>query len=132
MTVEATTYENEAFVEHVDPSPTYDFLFESIGADAVEVYEVLDDTTRVRVSADDFTVTFGGFGATFDGGQVIFLRAHPGDLFQVSIERNTPITQNVDFSAYKDFPASQIEYSLDKQIMIMQEIAFRKCDNKDP
>jgi hypothetical protein len=47
---------------------------------------------------------------------------------EISIERNTKITQQVDFQPYGPFPANIVEFALDKLTMIAQELDVRKCN----
>jgi hypothetical protein len=108
----------------------YRFTFPSVGADAIEVYEVLSTGHRIRVPLQDYTLRFAS--APRDPlkyrGSVQFLRAHTDDTELVRIERNTFMDQVVDFKRYTAFNTRMIEFALDKLTMIAQEIANRKCD----
>ena len=58
------------------------------------------------------------------GGSVTFFTA-PSSVFRVTIERQVPITQLVDYQPDDDFPAEVHESALDKLTMIDQQLSSR-------
>jgi hypothetical protein len=114
----------------VNADQFYRFTFPCVGAEAVEVYEVLSTGQRIRVRLQDFTLRFASSprDPLKYRGSVQFLRDHTADTELVRIERNTFMDQVVDFKRYTPFNTRMIEFALDKLTMIAQEIAQRKCD----
>lgn len=121
-------YEPEAFLPRFPRE--YPFTFEHIGLQAIEVYEIPDGFNQKRlVNPNDYTVDFRSDRLPiYAGGVIKFSRPHSLGTVAISIERNTRITQLVDFPTGREFPAVMVEYALDKATMIFQEIAKRKCD----
>jgi hypothetical protein len=111
----------------VDPGQEYTFLFESIGAKAVQVYEMDVNGDLTFITKDDYNVSFSEPGPFFNGGTVTFTTAHLPATTHIYIERVTPITQRMNFLAYGRFPADDVEWALDKITMILQELDARKC-----
>ena len=114
----------------VDWGP-YPFLFESIGAEAFEVWAVDVNLVRTYIPPADYTVVFNGETPIYDGGSVTLTKDPPFGTVKLSLERNTPITQLVDFYPYGRFGANVIEFALDKLTMICQELDARKCNKVD-
>ena len=107
--------------------------FESIGASALEIWLETETVVpgvfdRVLLAPQYYTAIFSGRPPTYSGGAaIIAARVVPDTVSQLSIERNTPITQLVDFNNFDSFFMDNIEFSLDKQTMIIQELAYKKC-----
>lgn len=110
---------------------TYQFTFESIGADAFELWAVDATGARTFITTNDYTTEFNGATPIFDSGAVTITNDLPAGTTSISMERNTPITQLVDFQPYGRFPADVIEFALDKLTMICQELDARKCNIVD-
>jgi hypothetical protein len=125
-----TTIYTPELNDYVDLGP-YDFIFESIGAEAFEVWAVDANLVRTYIPPADYTVIFNGNTPIYDGGSVTLTNAPPDGTVSLSLERNTPITQLVDFYPYGRFGANVIEFALDKLTMICQELDARKCNKVD-
>lgn len=110
---------------------TYAFPWRWIGAESVEVYELLEDDTRIRVRAQDFTLTTDTpfRNPTKAGGTIRFNRRHQDGVDRVIIERNTLIVNNADMPVVDPFNTRMIEAQLDKLTLIFQEIDNRKCES---
>ena len=54
------------------------------------------------------------------GGDIVFFIA-PADEAKILIQRNTPITQQIDLEPFEAFPADTMEWGLDKLTRIIQE-----------
>lgn len=110
-----------------------DFTFECSGPGAFEVW--LETETepesgiydRVQVSPQYYTVTFNGAKPTFVAGTVLLTGVIPDTVSQISLERNTLITQTCDLKNFAPFQMPTLEYMLDKLVMIIQEMMARKC-----
>jgi hypothetical protein len=121
----ATKYTNSGQTE-------FPFEWESIGLAAIEVWAELETDTpgvydRVLAKPDQYTVRFNGGGLTYIGGTVVLNQASSPFVARISIERNTLITQTVDLKNFGPFKMPVLEFMLDKMIMILQELAYRKC-----
>lgn len=86
-----------------------------------------DDSATLAIYVNDvlqgggFTIALNVDQDATPGGTITFAAGRAaGDI--VSIERQSPDQQGSDFSAYTRFPASVMETSLDKLIMLMQEV----------
>jgi hypothetical protein len=115
-------------VNYVPNKTEYTFELEIIGADAFELWYLDADGNRTIASTDRYVVEFNGPPPIYDSGKVTLTRDPPEGTAQLSIERNTPITQLLDFGAFEPFSMNMIEFTLDKHTMICQELAYRKCD----
>lgn len=113
------------------------FTFEFIGPAAFEVYAETqdpDDITgesylRDKIPPQYYTLRPDGAPPTYTGGTVQLAKGIVKDSVErISIERNTPIFQNVDWQRYTAFPIKVIEGACDKATMIIQELAYRKCN----
>lgn len=93
-----------------------------------------DDAAVVRVWVND--VLDGGFAVALNADQT----AAPGGTITralacfggevVTVERTTPQTQLTSLAAYNPFPAATITSTLDRVVMLLQEVAavaFNKC-----
>ena len=125
-----TTIYSPEINDYVGLGP-YSFLFESIGADAFEVWAVGDFDERTYIPPSNYIATFVGSTPIYDGGEVTLTVEPPVGTLSLSFERNTPITQLVDFNPYGRFGANVIEFCLDKLTMICQELDARKCNKVD-
>lgn len=120
-------YQPERFDVNADME--YQFSFEHVGLQSIEVYELDADSNRTLVGPTDYTAAFGVDRLPlYAGGTITFSRPHTPGTERVAIERNTRITQLVDFPTGRNFPAVMVEYTLDKATMICQELVARKCD----
>lgn len=111
------------------------FTFELIGLQALEVwYEgpgtPPDDFRRQLVAPQYYTAIFGSKPPLYRGGTITLTGEVPDWVDTISIERNTPIVQLMDFSNfdYRPFYMDSIEFSADILTMIIQELAERKCN----
>lgn len=121
----ATKYDNTGQTE-------FPFAWESIGLAAIEVWAEFETDTpgvydRVLARPDLYTVRFGGVGVTYSGGTVVLNQPSSPFVARISIERNTLITQTVDLKNFGPFKMPVLEFMLDKLVMIIQELAYRKC-----
>jgi hypothetical protein len=110
----------------------FPFTWESIGLAAIEVWAEFETDTpgvydRVLARPDLYTVRFGGVGVTYSGGTVVLNQPSSPFVARISIERNTLITQTVDLKNFGPFKMPVLEFMLDKMVMIIQELADRKC-----
>ena len=113
----------------------YSFTFPAADPSVVEVYENIggETTFRYLIPVSDYTLLFAG---TFDlplltQGTVEFSVPHRTGVTSITIERNTLIAQTVSLPAGgrgQEFREDIIEFSLDKAMMICQELSNRKCD----
>ena len=112
---------------------TYPFGFESIGAEALEVWAVDVDGNRTYIAPSNYTSEFfpSNGAPIYDTGELTLTSALPAGTVTISIERNTPITQLVDFNPYGRFGANVLEFALDKLTMICHELDVRKCNSVD-
>jgi len=130
MTVLTTNYQPVYFTP-VTAGESIRFTFPNTGLASIEVYEITIGGTRNLVSIQDYTIEFAGapgLRKLSTGGRVKFTRAYRDDTFVISVERNTPITQLADFKQVGEFHMDTVEFVMDKITMILQEIAFRKCN----
>jgi len=109
----------------------YPFTYQVIGAETVEVYEIDATGARTLVEPVNYIVLLAGNAPLYDQGSVTMTAALDPGTVQVSIERNTPITQLVDFQPYDRFPSDIVEFAFDKLTMICQELDYSKCDIKE-
>jgi hypothetical protein len=112
----------------------YSFTFPAADPSVVEVYEnVAGEDFRYLIPVADYQLTFAG---TFDlpiltQGTVTFNVPHREGTTSINIERNTLIAQTVSLPAggrQQEFRENIIEFTLDKAMMICQELSQRKCD----
>lgn len=132
MTITTINYQ-PSFVTPTEFGERLPFDFPSIGLAAIEVYEITLGGARTLVSLDSYFIEFAGergFRNAQEGGRVIFTVPYREDTFVISIERNTLISQLTDFKKFGLFSMDNIEFTLDKITMILQEIAFRKCNKE--
>jgi len=111
------------------------FPYESIGPSAIEVwFETQTATagvyTRQLVPVQYYTLLLTGQAPIYSGAILAFNPGYvvPATVTRLSLERNTPITQTCDFANFSPFQMDLIEFSGDKLTMIIQEIAYRKCN----
>lgn len=107
----------------------YSFFFESIGAQALEVYEVNGLGVPTFLSPNFYSVEFVGRRPLFDGGNIIITQHQIPDFTALKMVRNTPIYQTVDWKTFARFPSVMVEFALDRLTMILQELNNRLCDN---
>ena len=123
-----TQYLPETFA--VTAEQLYAFTFPCADPSVVEVYEDISDTERTLIPITHYTLTFDGL---FDlplltQGKIQFTVPHDPDATGVTIERNTLIAQTTSFPSSEQFRENNVEFVLDKAMMICQEIATRKCE----
>jgi hypothetical protein len=118
----------------INAEQEYAFTFPAADPSVVEVYEnIPNEEFRYLIPVTDYRLEFSG---TFDlpvltQGTVIFNVPHRTDVTSVTIERNTLIAQTVALPAggrQNEFREDIIEFTLDKAMMICQELSQRKCD----
>ena len=126
MTITTTFY--QPVVVAYTGVTSYQFQLETVGPLAFELWYIGADDSRSLASPDRYTVTFSGVSPLYDAGTVKLTKPAPEGTASLSIERNTPITQMLDFKAFSAFPLNMVEFTLDKHMMICQELAYRKCD----
>lgn len=103
---------------------TYDFAIENIGDTSIQVYEVYDNGDKVLLPPSAYTIAQDARppgNPIYQGGTVTVNQAHPNGVVAVSIERLTPITQDVDLNPYEPMPADLVEFALDKLTLQRQE-----------
>jgi hypothetical protein len=108
------------------------FAWECLGLQALEVWAETETDTpgtydRVLLAPQFYYVNFGGGTPTFLGGTVTLTGTIANTVDRISIERNTPITQLADLKNFGPFKMPTLEMMLDKMIMILQELLFKKC-----
>lgn len=92
----------------------FDFTFKTRNASDIQVY--LDDVLQ----GSGYTVVLNSDQETSPGGTVTFDVA-PADQTIVTIVREVPLTQEVDYQPYDPFPAETHEGALDKLTQITQQ-----------
>lgn len=92
----------------------FDFTFKTFQASDIQVY--LDDVLQ----GSGYSVTLNSDQETSPGGTVIFDVA-PADQTNITIVREVPLSQNVDYQPYDPFPANTHEAALDKLTMQNQQ-----------
>jgi hypothetical protein len=107
---------------------SYEYTFETIGADVVEVFEVDAGGVRTYVDPTGYTIALGSGVPVYVGGIVTFGSTVTVGTVGIVIERSTPITQLIDLENYGRFPPDVIEFGLDKLTMIAQEMDANKCE----
>jgi hypothetical protein len=130
MTV-ALAYAPESFAPQ-SKAKSYKFDMESTGLSSIEVYEIYADDVRLLLPASRYTIEFSGTQPIFDGGNLLITNGPRAGTESIVIERNTIITQLVDFNRVKKFTPDILEFTLDKATMILQEINKRKCGDEIP
>jgi hypothetical protein len=116
MTVESTNTENSTIADGV--TVVFLFTFQSLQDDWVFAYT--QDITLIKVPREDITVELYPDQDNNHGGTVTFNTAPvAGDI--VTLYRQTPQTQGVDYTEYDAFPAESSENALDKLTMIGQD-----------
>jgi hypothetical protein len=110
----------------------FTFPWECLGLQALEVWAETETDTpgtydRVQLAPQEYYVVFGGGAPTFLAGTVTLTGAIASTVDRISIERNTPITQLADLKNFGPFKMPTLEFMLDKMVMIIQELAYRKC-----
>jgi hypothetical protein len=117
----------------INAAQVYTFTFPAADPSVVEVYENVDATTRYLLPVTAYRLEFIG---TIDlplltQGRIIFTIPHMTDVVSITVERNTLINQTVSLPAggrQQEFREDIIEFTLDKAMMICQELSQRKCD----
>ncbi len=116
-------------IPYVD-KPAYVCGWESVGAAAIEVYEI-DDTndTRMLVDKTDYSIEFHGGERvpTKEDATITFSREHASNITRVSLVRNTLMEQVTDMPNVRAFNTRMLEFTIDKVTMICQEMVGRKC-----
>ena len=108
------------------------FTFDNLGNFNVEVWwEVIlttDPNTYLRrqLTPSEYSLVFTAEGPSYRGGTVNLNRDIPFGV-QLSVERNTLISQTAILPASGMFHMDTIEFMADKLTMIIQEIGQRKC-----
>lgn len=113
----------------------YRFPWEAAGSEVIELYEIDVVGNARQVKPQDYDVLFYdgdarvGGGLTREEGEARMTRPVTPGTALVSVERNTLITQTVDFPTANQnrFKSRIIEFMLDKCTMIAQELRQRKC-----
>lgn len=128
MTIPADDYAPAVAV--VNSARAYSFTYPFAADSDIQVFEIYNTGARFRVPPQNYyIVTFTDpRQPTKEGGTVVITREHPSTVEEVSVERNTLISQTSDWSQDAQFNTRMLEYVLDKSTMILQELAARKCD----
>jgi len=106
----------------------YAFVFENVGPESIEVWEADVAGIRSLIPASGYNIRLQpDLLPLYRGGVIEFTRAHLAGTVGITVERNTRITQLLDFTQAEDFPARMIEFALDKATIICQELVLRKC-----
>ena len=129
MTVTTAVYQ-PVIVPYDENAESYRVEIEIVGPEAFELWYLDVDENRTLAPPDHYTVNFSGRASPIYDSLTFRLNPIkvPAGTVTLSIERNTPITQLLDFKEFGIFPMLDIEFTLDKHMMICQEIAYRKCD----
>ncbi len=93
---------------------TFAFVFTSVYDSTIQV---IVDETQLQENID-YTLE----NITEFGGEVEFFVA-PVDQSAITIQRFTPLVQQVDLEPFSEFPADTIEWSYDRIIRILQEFS---------
>lgn len=113
MTIEATiTHQEFAGTGAVDD---FDFTLRTDDRSWITVY--LDGVLQVA----GYTLTLNADQDVSPGGRVAFITP-PGDDVEVKIKRWVPFTQITDYEAYDRFPAETHELTLDRIVMMIQQL----------
>jgi hypothetical protein len=122
-------YEPETYA--INDEQVYPFTFPCADPSVVEIYEnIPDDEIRYLIPVPDYRLTFDG---TFDlplltQGTITYNIPHREGVTSITVERNTLIAQTVALPSVSSFREDIIEFTLDKAMMICQELSQRKCD----
>ena len=123
-------YEPENYL--VNDDGLYTFNLEHVGPEAIEIYEVRVSGDRVLLPVSSYGISYSQKNlndAPLKRGGTIQFTTNPSILaVSISVERNTLITQIIDFPTSNPFPETIVEFAFDKAIMICQEIGERKCN----
>jgi hypothetical protein len=111
----------------------FTFPWECLGLAALEVYYETPTATaglvtREYVEPQYYTVLFSGQPPTYVGGKVTLTGTVPAGVTEISIERNTKIDQLADYAFAVPFHMDMLEFGADRLTMIIQELAYRKCN----
>jgi hypothetical protein len=117
----------------INDEQVYPFTFPAADPSVVELYENIPGAQdRYLIPVQDYRLTFAG---TFDlplltQGTITYNVPHRPGVTSITVERNTLIAQTVSLPAgsQTQFREDIIEFSLDKAMMICQELFIRKCD----
>lgn len=123
MTVTTLVTENIYTGDGADT--TFDFTFPILDEThlVVNLVEITTGFNTLQVIVDDYTVSGTGNSATetnYSSGTITFIAA-PSALYQVSITREVPLNQEVDYTENDAFPADTAERTIDKLTMIAQD-----------
>lgn len=110
---------------NIEVDQIYEFSFDIIDAAHLEIYEVDVAGNYTLVDSADYSVVVYGNPPIYGGGQITFGQPHDASATTLSLERNTPKTQLVDYFPYSSFPADTHEFALDKAVLISQELDFQ-------
>lgn len=122
MTV-SSTITNESFTPLSGSNPAYNYSIPHTGDGGFEVWEVVSLFEYTVVDPADYTVTpYTGSPPLYTGGALTFNRAHPGNVTQIRLFRNTEVSQGIDYEPYARFPSETHEFGLDKLTLICQEL----------
>lgn len=110
MTIQAQDPRINYTADGIQDTFAYDFIV--LDETDLEVYE--DGVLTIL----DYSVT--GIG-TPSGGTVVYTSTVPADGVGITILRNVPLTQEVDYQPYDPFPADTHEGALDKLTQISQQ-----------
>jgi len=100
------------------------FAFKTLEPEHIQVY--LDDNT-VPEDPSTYTVVLDGdvlvnADTIGDTGGIVTMNDAPGP-GTISIIRNTPMSQETDYTAFDPFPSETHETALDKAMMVAQELS---------
>ena len=96
---------------------TFNFNFKVVSATDIKVYE--DDV----LTSLGHSIPINPDQETSPGGSVVFNPTAPGAGVKLTIRREIPLTQGVDYTPYDAFPAETHEGALDRLTMQVQEVS---------
>lgn len=109
MTITSTTSKNQFTA--TGSQDTFNYTFKIFDEDDIKVITTdLSGVETVEVITTDYTVT----GVGNAGGGTIVYVTDPTQDFKVTLKRNEPLTQEIDYVEGDDFPAAAHEEGLDR------------------
>jgi hypothetical protein len=113
-----STYENKINYVGDGSTTVFTFVFKVLAENHMEVY--LDDA----IQSTGYTVTLNADQNANPGGEVTFAVAPATDV-TITLLREVPLDQLVDYNPYDPFPAETHERALDKLTQICQQLDER-------
>lgn len=125
------TVDSAYFIKRYEPDNelVYRFFTESIGNDAMQVWLYTAPESLVQLTLGvDYTIEYDrSQEPTYKGGTITLVAPVP-EGSQLSVQRLTPIVNDLTVESDVRFPADEFEYMMDKICFIQQEIEGSSCD----